>query len=332
MRSLLVAFSLLVAGAIGTSPAFAQAKQKVRSTQSVATFDFLAVDYAKLAGIFAAEGLEVEQIATRGAGPDLGALVSGDVEFNLSPGVNQINAIIGNRDVITVGNIVNRSMIGVVANKETMAKAGVTADSPLAARAKALAGLKMGMTQPGSLTDRTIRHVARLGGVAEGGLTIVSLGGASSLVAAFEKGDIDGYAIATPFDRIQVVKGRAIMILDNARGDDPSLDPFMMTDIHTTRKYAAANPEVVRKFVRALRRATAEIDKRSVEEIRKVVQPAFANVPQEVMDVGLNALKKSLNPSGMVTRDMATKTLTLDGRKEVTPEKLFAAFDPSYLK
>lgn len=319
-------------GLAGASSAFAQALQKVRATQSVATFDFLAVDYAKLTGIFASEGLDVEQIATRGAGPDLGALVSGDVEFNLSPGVNQINAIIGNRDVITIGNLVNRSLIGLVVNKAVMEKRGISPDAPLAERAKVMAGLKMGMTQPGSLTDRQIRHLARIGGVPESAITIVSLGGAASLVAAFEKGDIDGYAIATPFDRIQVARGRAVMVLDNARGDDPSIDPFMMTDVHTTRKYASANGETVRKFLRALRRATGEIDKRPVEEIRTVVQPAFANVPPEVMVIGITALKRTLNTSGMVTLDMATKTLALDGRKEVTPEKLFSTFDASFLK
>jgi ABC-type nitrate/sulfonate/bicarbonate transport system substrate-binding protein len=316
----------------GASGAMAQALQKVRSTQSVATFDFMAVDYAKLAGLFAAEGLDVDQIATRGAGPDLGALVSGDVEFNLSPGVNQINALIGNRDIITVANIVNRSMIGVVVSKAVMEKRGISPSAPLAERAKVMAGLKMGMTQPGALTDRQLRHLARIAGVQEGAITIVSLGGAAGVVAAFEKGDVDGYAIATPFDRIQVAKGRAVMLLDNTRGDDPSIDPFMMTDIHTTRKYASANPETVRKFVRALRRATTELDKRSVEEIRTVVQPAFANVPQDVMVIGITALKKALNTTGMVTQDMVNKTLALDSRKDVTPERLFATFDPSYLK
>lgn len=331
MKSFVRALAVLtMLGVVGTS-AQAQGLKKVRVTQSVASFDFMAADYARLNGLFAAEGLDVEQIATRGGGPDLAALVSGDVEFNLSPGVNQINAIIGNRDVITIANIVNRSLIGVVISKEAAEKSGIKPDAPLAERAAALRGLKMGMTQPGALTDRQLQHLARIGSLKEGDFQIISLGGAPSLVAAFERKQVDGYAIATPFDRIQVTKGAAVMWVDNARGDDPSIDPFMMTNVHTSKAYAQKNPEIVRSFVRALRRATQEIQDQPTEDVRKAVQAAFPNVTPEVMTLGIEALKKTLNPSGKVTEAMAKSTMRLDGRQEVSPEKLFAAYDPSFL-
>jgi NitT/TauT family transport system substrate-binding protein len=311
-------------------PAGAQSLRKVKLTQSVASFDFMSADYARLTGIFAAEGLEVEQIATRGAGPDLAALVSGDVEFNLSPGVNQINAIIGKRDVITVANIVNRSLIGVVLSKEAADKSGVKSDAPLKQRAAALSGLTLGMTQPGSLTDRQFQHLGRLAGLKDGEIKTVALGGAPSIVAAFERKQVDGYAIATPFDRIEVAKGAAVMWVDNAKGDDSSIDPFMMTDVHTSRAFADKNKEVVRAFIRALRRATQEIKNKSTEDVIKAVQPAFPNVTPEVMALGINALKLTLNPSGTFTMEMAKNTLRLDGRPDVTPEQLFATYDPSF--
>lgn len=328
MRRAFAAAMFLCIAALGP----AEAQTKIRATQSVASFDFMAVDYAKLSGFFAAEGLDVEQIATRGGGPDLAALISGDVEFNLSPGVNQINALTRGRDIVTVGNIVSRSLIGVVISKDAAGKLDVKADAPLEARAAALTGLKMGMTQPGALTDRQLQHLMRIGKLTPSQVEVVSLGGAPSLLAAFQRGQIDGYAIATPFDRIEVEKGTAVMWVDNARGDDPSIDPFMMTDIHTSRAYAEAHPEVVRAFLRALRKATAELKEKPTEEIRKIVQPAFQNVSPEVMKIGIEALKTTLNPSGEVTFDMARNTLRLDGRTEVTPEQLFGAYDPSYLK
>jgi ABC-type nitrate/sulfonate/bicarbonate transport system substrate-binding protein len=103
-----------------------------------------------------------------------------------------------------------------------------------------------------------------------------------------------------------------------------------MTDVHTSRAFADKNKEVVRAFIRALRRATQEIKDKSTDDVIKAVQPAFPNVTPEVMALGINALKLTLNPSGTFTMEMAKNTLRLDGRPDVTPEQLFATYDPSF--
>ena len=66
--------TLLVAGLISAIGMSAEAKEKVNITQALAGFAFLPIDYAAAAGYFADEGIEVQQIATRGGGPDLTAL------------------------------------------------------------------------------------------------------------------------------------------------------------------------------------------------------------------------------------------------------------------
>ena len=69
----------------------------IKITQAVASFAFLPISYAKAAGFYKAEGLNVTQIKTRGGGPDLVALMSGDVQFNANAGTYQIGAIKKNR-------------------------------------------------------------------------------------------------------------------------------------------------------------------------------------------------------------------------------------------
>ena len=106
MTRFLIAVLTLVTFAVSAN---AQDLKKIRITQAVASFAFLPIDYAKAAGYFAEEGLEVEQIATRGGGPDLTALISGDVEFNAAAGTYQIGAIKAGRDVINVYNFYSRN-------------------------------------------------------------------------------------------------------------------------------------------------------------------------------------------------------------------------------
>ena len=101
--------------------------------------------------------------------------------------------------------------------------------------------------------------------------------------------------------------------MDNTRGDDPSVDPFMMESLLTTGEYAEENPETVRAMVRALDRAVEKIADSTPEEVRKVVQNA-------------------LNPEGTVSMEMTENTMLLDGRtEEVSAAQLFATFTPAYL-
>ncbi len=60
-------FAAIVAGsALIATLNTALANEKIKVTQAVASFAFLPIDYAKAAGFFQFEGIEVQQIATRG--------------------------------------------------------------------------------------------------------------------------------------------------------------------------------------------------------------------------------------------------------------------------
>jgi len=326
MTRMLIAALTFVALA---ASAQAQDLKKVRITQAVASFAFLPIDYAKAAGYFAEEGLEVQQIATRGGGPDLTALISGDVEFNAAAGTYQIGAIKAGRDVINVYNFYSRNIISVVLSNDA-AKTGVAAGAPIEARAAALKGLKIGMTRPGSLTDRQVRHLMRVGGLGENDVEVVAIGGPPNLIAALERGQIDGFAISIPHYMVPVARGNAVMWVDNPAGDDPSVDPFLMESILTTESYAADNPDVVKGMIRAIRRAAEDIATKPATEIRDMVRAALKKVPDELMLKGIEACAMAVNRSGKVTKPMTENTLRLFGKTEVTADQLYTTFTDAY--
>ena len=316
---------------LATGPAAAKELKKIRVTQAVASFTFLPADYARLKGHFAEEGLDVQQIATRGGGPDLAALLSGDVQFNFGVGPYQISAVEAGRPIVNVLNMERRNLIGVVISKAAAEKSGVKPDAPLADRARALKGLRMGMTQPGSLTHRQIEHLMRIGGLKEGDVQIVALGAPSSLVSAFDQGRIDGYAISTPHDRLMVRRGKAVMWVDNANGDDPSIDPFVMSGLVVAPKTLEEEPETVGGMVKALRRAMEDIRTRPADEIAATVKELYGNIDHETLLASLDAVRNTISPDGRVTREMWVNTLKLDGRN-VSPDALLATFDDRFLK
>mgnify|MGYP005844255349 FL=1 len=324
---------LAAVAALGVALALpVQAQQKINITQAVASFAFLPIDYAKAAGYFDEEGLEVQQIATRGGGPDLTALISGDVQFNAAAGTYQIGAINAGRDIVNVYNFYNRNLIGLVLSGEAAEKTGVAADAPLEQRLAALKGMNIGMTRPGSLTDKQVRHLLSLGGLTDQDAQIVAIGGPPNLLSALSQGAIAGFAISVPHYQIAAQRQGGVIWVDNTKGDDPSIDPFMMESILATREYVQANPEVVRKMVKAIARAVARINDSTPEEVRVVVQGAFPKVEPEVMLIGIEAIQKTLNLTGDVSLKMAENTLLLDGRTDqVSAQQLFDTFTPEFL-
>ena len=317
----------LLAGAVPQ----AHALEVIKATQAVASFSFLPADYAQDAGYFKQEGLDVQQIATKGGGPDMAALVSGNVNFNFGVGVYQINAIRAHRDLVTVLNMESRPSISVVLSKAAVAKTGVKPDAPLKERAAALKGLKIGITRPGSLTDKEIRHLMKIGGLKEDDVKIVAIGGAQSMLAAIKLGQIDGFSISIPYDRLAVNQGLAVLWVNNPAGDDPAVNPFMMSSLVTTPTMVKEHPELVRKMVKALRHAMADIASKPIPDIIKVIKHRYSKIDEHTMEVSLAAAKKLMNPTGEVTAQMAKNTVAFDGRG-VSADALLKTFDGQFLK
>ncbi len=320
----------VLAGLCLAGAAQAQGLQKIIITQPVASFSFLPLDYAKAAGYFQAAGYDVQQVATRGGGPDIAALISGDVQFNAGPATQQVGALRAGRDIINVYNFYSRSLLDVVISKAAAGRIGVSPTAPLAQRAAALKGLTLAMTRPGTITNAQLQHLTRLGGLKPTDINMVAIGDSPSMITALSRGQIDGFTISIPGARIAIKRGEAVMWVNNAAGDDPSVNPMIFQSLFTHRTYAKEHPEVVRGLIRAVKRAVEDIATKPAEEIRKVVQPIYGGVDPETMVLAIEAVKPALNRKGDVTLKMAENTLLLEGSPDVTAQQMQAAYTAEY--
>src|SRR5512139_616046 len=91
-RLLMRAFALFL-GLVGVhGMAEAQAVKKIKMTIPVIAHSMLPVFLAQNRNFFADEKLEVEITSTNGGGPDIRALIAGDVDFSFTTGDNVILA------------------------------------------------------------------------------------------------------------------------------------------------------------------------------------------------------------------------------------------------
>lgn len=332
-RLSLLGIVLLVGLGLPMAAVLGQPTTKVKITQAVASFAFLPIDVAERMGFFAAEGLEVEQIATRGGGPDLAALLAGEVDFNAAAGTYQVSAVRQARDLVNVCNFYKRNIIQVTMRKDVAERLGITSTSPLDAKLAALRGLTIGVTRPGALTDLQARYMARQAGLdPDQDVNIVAIGGGSALVAALERGDVDVIVISVPFAELPVARGVGILLINNAAGEDPNLDPFMMENIFTLPGFAEEHPDIVTKFVRAILRALDAMTKLDPEDIADLVAPDFEGVDRETRILGVNAVLPALNPSCLLTLEAVENTLNMIGETEISAEEIFKSFTDEFIR
>lgn len=305
--------------------------RKVRMSQAVDSVAYVAVDYARVAGFYAAEGVEVEQIISRGGGPDVAALVSGDVEFNTAAPTYQLNTIRHGRDVILIHNYIKSMNQSLVVSADAVKRAGVAAGAPIADRLKALKGMTLGITQPGAMTDQHIRFLLRKGGVDVKDVKLVAIGGAQALVTALETKQIDGFAISLGPDRTAVSRG-AVMWVDNLRGDVAGLSPFPMVNLYTTKRFADSNPQIVRKVVRATQRAVKDMADKSPEDLARILQARYKSMDPEVLLLSVRAFKPALNLDGAVSREMAGNLLAFENATDITLDKFLSFYTDRFLR
>lgn len=304
--------------------------RKVRMSQAVDSVAYVAVDYARVAGFYAAEGVEVEQIISRGGGPDVAALVSGDVEFNTAAPTYQLNTIRHGRDVILIHNYIKSMNQSLVLSADAVKRAGVAAGAPIADRLKALKGMTLGITQPGAMTDQHIRFLLRKGGVDVKDVKLVAIGGAQALVTALETKQIDGFAISLGPDRTAVSRG-AVMWVDNLRGDVAGLSPFPMVNLYTTKRFSDSNPQIVRKVVRATQRAVKDMADKSPEDLARILQARYKSMDPEVLLLSVRAFKPALNLDGAVSREMAGNLLAFENTTDITLDKFLSFYTDRFL-
>ena len=298
--------ALLAAGVLalglGVRPGRLEAAQRIKLTMPAVSIAMSPVYLAKGKGYFAEEDLDVEIVATPGGGPDIMALIAGEADFTFTPGDNALLAQQQGRKVRMVMSGLNRLIINWAIHKDVARAKGIGEGTPLPEKLKALKGLTVGVTQLGALTAHLATFVVRRAGyVPHQDVKLVPVGSGPTWLAALENRKIDLGLAATPILNAAIYRGYALMFLNNAKGEDPSVPEFLMEDLLARSETIERHPALVRKMVRALVKANAWAVKNPPEQVAEALRPYLANTDFVLLLAGVRSAIPAFSPDGRIS-------------------------------
>jgi NitT/TauT family transport system substrate-binding protein len=286
----------------GFSSARAQAPKKVKITIPVIAHSMTPVFLAQNKGFFADEKLEVDVTSTNGGGPDIRALIAGDVDFSFTTGDNVILAQQEGKKLVMVMSGLNRLFINWAMHKEVAKSKGVTESMPLAEKIKALKGLTVGVTNPGALTAHLAAFVVRKAGYnPQQDVHIIPIGSGPTWLAALENRKVDVALTAPPVPDTAISRGYAILLINNARGEDPSIPEFLMENLIARPDTVAKDGDTIRRMVRALTRANQWALQNKPEQVADALKPSMTTIQPELLLAGVQAVMPALSKDGRIS-------------------------------
>ena len=302
-RSLaLVLAAALVSLSVANAPARAQGPRKVKMTIPVVALSISTVFLAQAKGYFAEEGLDVQATSTGGGGPDIKALIAGEVDFTFTASDQVILPWQEGKRLVMVMAALNRSTINWAIRKDVAQAKGITESTPLADKLKALRGLTVGATQPGSLTANLAAYTLRRAGlVPQQDTKVIPVGSGPTWLAALEHKKVDAALMSPPLPETAVARGYAILFINNTQGEDPSLAEFLQQILVTRADVIQREPDLVRRMVRALVRANQWALGARPEEVAEALQPALGSTPPDVLLAGIKGTVPAMSRDGRIT-------------------------------
>jgi ABC-type nitrate/sulfonate/bicarbonate transport system substrate-binding protein len=224
--------------------------------------------------------------------------------------------------LLLVANLLQNDPINVVVRRSVMEERKLSASAPLAERLAGLRGLRVGVA-PGP-PPRLRALFASVGLDADTELRIVTIRGPDQN-AAFARGDVDALFCHTPYLETALVEQDAVMLVNQSAGEVPRLAARQIHALVVTQEIARARPALVFALARAVHRATTlvhadlrasidatmralpELDRKKVETLVAIYQPAVPATPRvsiEGIDPALVLFPSSRTPPNLGAVDL----------------------------
>jgi NitT/TauT family transport system substrate-binding protein len=282
--------------------------EKIKITVPSPSTTFAPLYHARAAGYFADEGLDVDVVVVPGAG-SVQALFARDAHFALAPGTYQLMAYERGQRLVAVMSILTRLALNIVMHKDVARERGITEQSPLADKVRALKGLKLSGFATGSFGYQVIVHYLLKAGLdPQKDVEIVGLGTAPVLLMALEKRQIDGFVMGTPLPEAAAARGLGVMVVDNSSGEDPDFAEFMMDVLTTLPETVKQRPELIRKVVRALLKANAWLLDHGAEAALPAMKPVLSGLDDAIILAGIQKVRLGIPRDGRITERAVTLT------------------------
>jgi NitT/TauT family transport system substrate-binding protein len=281
--------------------------RSVKLAQSIPSLSFSPLIIALDRNFFGYQGLKTEFVELQSGATALQAIVGGSIDLVDSASTEVASAIAKGTGIQAIENTIMMTL-QVCVRKDYAEKAGVTADSPLADRLKALKGATIGITGPGAVSDKAMRYLLiKFGGLDPNtDTTITQVGGASAMAGALDANQIQAFLLSPP----NCANTKEGMVLVEP-SDVDTFKNYTHEVLYGLKTWIDENPEIATKAATAIAMGNNYI-LQYPDEALKILQAQFSKVDPSVVE---NAFNKTILPQvkedGKFDADMWDNTNTV---------------------
>jgi len=291
---------LAAAPALVAAPYIAHAQGKPEKTKvslavgGKSALYYLSLTIAERKGFFKDAGLDVEISDFPGGSKSLESLMGGSVD--VTAGAYEHTIRMQQRGQAIKGfALMGRGMqIAIAVRKELADKVKGPAD---------IKGMKFGVSAPGSST-----HMLLIGWAAKGGLkatdfVAIGVGAGATVVAAIEKGQVDGISQTDPALTMLQDKGEIAVKVDTRtmKGNQDFFGgAYPAACLYTLPGFLQKNPNTAQALATAIVRADEWLQTASPADVAKTVPENFLLGDQKIYEQSFAGVRETISPDGVM--------------------------------
>ncbi len=262
---------------------------------------FFPIFVAREKGYFADEGLSVNEPTLLGTGAKLAAaLVSGSIDVGGGVMTDAFNAAKTKQDVKVVANLVNAYYVDIIVGNNVKVPAS---GASLMDKIKALKGLKIGITGPGSGTEALVTYLFKLAGMNPAtDATLVNLGAqATAVLGALKTGRVDALSFFQPIGQEAEAEKIGSIYISPGRGDVPDMAGEAHGVAMASADALANKKDAVVAYVKAIAKAEQTIHGDSAE-VGALLAKYETNMNPATVSALVPVLQKEIPTDPMVSK------------------------------
>jgi NitT/TauT family transport system substrate-binding protein len=296
----LLALFALVASAAEDAP---ERRELVLAVGGQGLFYYLPLAVAHAQGYFEDAGLEVDIADFPGGSKSLQAVVGGSAQVAAGAFEHVLNMQAKGQDL--------RAVV-LLARYPGMVLALPTARAAQWRGASDLAGLKVGVTAPGSSTHLFLNHLLGQAGLGADAVSVIGIGAGASAIAALRRGEIDAMVHLDPVIHRLEADGAVQAVVDTRSADGAQAvygGAYHAACLYLRADFIERHPRTVQALVDAQVRALRFIATATPEDIAAAVPSAFHGGDRAAYTAALAKNLAILSPDGRIDADGAARVL-----------------------
>jgi NitT/TauT family transport system substrate-binding protein len=302
----IVALTVFIFSWGATPQARAQQKElpEVSMLTAVPNFAFAAIWVAEQLKYFEQEGVRIKITPAPSGSVCLNAVVGRSINFCASTSEGLVLARVEGAPAIAI-QAHNRAMtLSVVLRKELVDKLGLTRESPIGQRIRALTQLGIiGATGPGAASEQIFKFLVKKAGGIGTILRFVYIG-APELPASLMNNVIDAYALSPPSAEITEPSGKGYVLIPLGKGEVPELTDYPYEVLMVRPDYVEANPKIAMAVARAISRGGALFRSKPDEAKAALRSHRLYNkdkLADDVFELSYNTVANAMPPWGTMS-------------------------------